>query len=277
MSDYSCYNDVYAPYDAMSIPLYDRAIFFGEAVYDVMIGGHNKVYQFTEHMKRLRENAEKLNLIISYSNDDIMDKCIKIIQLSNYDFYTLYIQVSGYSKRRAHLNKNRKSNLLITVSGLHLTEKYECISALLLPDRRYDYCDIKTTNLLPAVMSISLADHNSADIAIFHTDDLITECSHANISILKDGNLITAPYSTKILPGITKNNLLASARDAGINLIEQNIKVNDLYNSDAVLITSTTHFLRVCNRIGNTTLQFDENTVSRIFNMMISDFFNQLR
>ena len=60
--DYAYYNGVISPYDAMTVGLNDRALFFGDAVYDVMIGRNGKIHQLDEHLSRLKSGAEFLRL-----------------------------------------------------------------------------------------------------------------------------------------------------------------------------------------------------------------------
>ena len=76
------YNGVICPFENASIPLTDRSIFFGDAVYDVMIGRGKKVYQFDEHMRRLRGNCDKIGIDLPYKDEKIADILSELITVS---------------------------------------------------------------------------------------------------------------------------------------------------------------------------------------------------
>ena len=272
MKDYSYYDGTIAPYDAITVPLSDRAIFFGEAVYDVMIGRNGKLYQAKEHLSRLRRNSERLSLPLS-SDEEIGEIIQELIRLSGYSEYSIYIQVSGDARHRAHRGEGKKSNLLITVTQYQSKPALSEIKATVMPDLRYGYCDIKTVNLLPAVLSINEAAKRGADVAIFEKDGMVTECSHANILILNNGKLITHPLDTEILPGVMRANLIRKCIERGIEVEERAFPVEELFSADSVLVTSTTQFVKVCTEIDGVRLvNAGIGTAEDLFSSLYSDY-----
>ena len=275
MIDYAFYNGIFAPYDAMTIPISDRAFFFADAVYDVLIGHGKGVHNVPQHLDRLNKNAKEIGLDFTLSEDYFTEITDKLVELSCHDCFSIYVQLSASGIRRSHLRTSPDVNILITLTGAQIPELPEKISAITIPDRRYDFCNIKTVNLLPAVLSVEMAVKRGADIAIFESGGWITECSHANIFILKDGVLITPPLSSKILPGITRDTLIRLALKKGIPTIERQISKDEIHEADAVLITSTTHFLRICNRIDEVACSLkDEKTVLELFSLLRDNFLN---
>ena len=273
MSDYAYYNGVYTPYDSAVIPLSDRSIFFGDAVYDVMIGRNGKVYQLHEHLKRLRLNAERISLNMCESDEDIREIIDVLIAESKHREFIIYVQLSGHSERRIHKNDTAKYNLLITLTSATHPWAPAVIQAITLQDKRYDYCDVKTTNLLPAILSLRESERCGADIAIFHRNRIITECSHANIAILARGEIITPPLNSSILPGITRRNMISVCERIGISVCERNITLDDLCSADSVWVTSTTHFLRVCSHVDHMPIKkFKSDLTKEIFDLLYYDF-----
>ena len=59
------------------------------------------------------------------------------------------------------------------------------------------------------------------DEAIFHRGERVTECSHSNVHIIKDGTLYTAPCDELILPGITRAHILNICKQEGIPVVEE--------------------------------------------------------
>mgnify|MGYP002520195996 CR=1 FL=1 len=53
MEGYAYYNGKIGRCDDISIPLSDRLIYFGDGVYDVMIGHSGKLFLVDDHIERL--------------------------------------------------------------------------------------------------------------------------------------------------------------------------------------------------------------------------------
>lgn len=277
MKELAYYNGVVTPYDAASVPLSDRALFFGDAVYDVIVGRGQKVYQLEEHLERLFLNAERIGLVNHPSEADISDAVSSLLEGADADDFLLYVQLSGDGKRRGHCRDNSEVNLMISLTECKLPDTLGEIKAITLPDRRHGMCDVKTTNLLAAILSVEEAQRRGADIAIFHKGDTITECSYANISLLKDGKLITHPLDSDILPGITQLNLIRTAEKLGIPCLSKTFSKDEMYSADAVMITSTTKLIKLCTEIdGIPTLSPARDTVKQLFDSLRRELYSKI-
>lgn len=267
------YNGVICPFENAAIPLTDRSIFFADAVYDVMIGRGKKVYQFDEHMRRLRRNCDRIGIALPYNDEEIADILSELINVSQSRDFMLYIHVSGSSKKRLHKRESLLGNILITLTEFSIPNQANETKAIFFPDTRYEYCDVKTTNLLPSVLSVTSAAEQNADIAIFHKNGIVTEASYANVFIIKNDILITPPLSNHILAGITRENIIATSQKLGIKCDEAEITTDDVISADAVILSSTTKLMQICTSIDNIHLKCNaKELVERIFNALYSDF-----
>lgn len=273
MVDYAYYNGVFCPYDAAVIPLSDRAIFFSEAVYDVVLGANGIAYQLDEHLDRLSANARRIGLSDIPTHSEIKEIIDTLIEESAAKDFLIYLQLSGNGNRRYHARCGDIANLLITVTECKAPDEPGYIKAITLPDNRHGICDIKTTSLLPAVMSIEEAKRYGADIAIFHKDGNVTECSHANVCIVKDGCVVGHPFDRSILPGITQKNLESACDKLGIPYLRREFSTEELFLSDLVMITSTTKLIKVCSEIDGTVLNSSRIDIAeRLFGELKSVF-----
>ena len=82
-----------------------------------------------------------------------------------------------------------------------------------MEDTRFLHCNIKTLNLLPNVMAAEKAEAMGCDECVFHRGDVVTECAHSNVSIIKDGVFKTHPTDHFILPGITRMHIIQICKD----------------------------------------------------------------
>lgn len=238
--DFAYYNGRFAEYGEITVPLSDRALFFGDGVYDAMIGRGEKIFLRDEHVMRLYKNAERLGIIPSVSREELYSILAEVILRSGLSDYFLYVQLSRGKSRRIHSAVGAKTNLLVTVTGWSLPSPEKQLSLITAEDLRYEYCDVKTVNLLPAVLASTKAEACGADEAVFHRGDIVTECAHSNISILKGGTLITHHESSHILPGITRRNLIDCAHSLGIPVCERAFTLEELFSADEVIVSSTT-------------------------------------
>ena len=276
MRDHAYYNGVITPYDAAVIPLSDRSVFFGEAVYDVLIGRGKIAYQIDRHIGRLLGNAIKIGLENLPSSDEIKDEIATLLEVAEAEDFILYLQLSGKGSRRSHSRTSDEVNLLMTVTKYELPRKLSFVSAVLVPDLRHRYCNVKTTNLLPAVLSVVEAEKSGCETAIFHKNGTVTEASLANVSIIKDGVLYTHPRDTDVLPGISEDNLILHADKLGIRHCEKAFTIEQTYESDLVLVSSTTKLVRVCSEINGRKLDRCNVVLGeKIFESMQRDLFNK--
>ena len=240
MEGYAYYNGKIGRCDDISIPLTDRLIYFGDGVYDVITGHSGKLFLLEDHINRLFSGMKSLNMICSFTKDDLISLIYMLIDISQYQSYLVYISCSRSLDERQHSYLNCTStNLLITIKRFTLQDK-DTLKLIVTADRRYNYCNIKTINLLPSVIAATSAEMEGCDEAIFVRDGIVTECAHSNIFIIKDNKLVTHPESSLILSGITRKYLIKTAAEYNINIIERGFTLEELLNADEVIVTSTT-------------------------------------
>jgi branched-chain amino acid aminotransferase len=67
----------------------------------------------------------------------------------------------------------------------------------------------------------------------------VSEGSGENIFMVRNGVLITPPFASSVLPGITRRTVIRLAEDMGIKVIEEIIPREALYIADEVFFTGT--------------------------------------
>ena len=250
MDGFAYYNGVFGRRDEIKIPLSDRSIFFGDAIYDAAIGTSGKIFLEEEHISRFLDNAKRLNINHSYTYEQISETLKSVVKNSKIPSYFLYFQLSRNSEKRIHSAKKCYSpNLLITVEPIEIDDLSTPLSLITAEDLRYHYCDIKTVNLLPSVIAATKAELLGCDETVFYRGDIVTECSHSNISIIKNGTLFTHPTNNLILPGITRKHLLSACKKLDIPYSETPFTLDELFDADEILVTSTSKLCRTANAI----------------------------
>ena len=83
-----------------------------------------------------------------------------------------------------------------------------------------------------------LEDTHYHEALMLDADGYVSECSSANIFVVKD-NIIYTPKLGTILPGITRDFVIKLAKDLDIKVEECNLKPTDVMNANEVFFTGT--------------------------------------
>jgi D-alanine transaminase len=240
MSKFAYYNGVFDLYENIRIPLSDRAIFFGDGVYDAALGAGNKIYLIDRHIERFLGNLKRLSIRLEFTAEKLKELIYSVVRRCGFNCFFLYFQASRRCTDRIHSNLSSDgANLLITVKECPIPTG-DLMHLYITEDLRYYYCDIKTLNLLPQTLYASLAESNGCDECVLHRFNTVTECSHSNISIIKNGVLYTHPNSRLILPGITRASILSFCEANGIPFKEIPFSLKELQEADDIIVSSTT-------------------------------------
>lgn len=270
------YNGAFSNFSDVKIPLTDRCVFFGDGIYDAAIGRHGSIFLENEHLDRFINNAKALNIPLNMEKEALGALLHRLIKHSGLDEYFIYFQATRYSKERNHSYEDTTdSNLLITVKEHKLPDSEKRLKIITENDARHSMCNIKTLNLLPAVLASKKAVESGCDEAVFIRDGKVTECAHSNISIVKDGTLLTHPKSPYILPGITRERMLSLCRELSIPYKEIPFTYNELAEADSVLVTSTTKLCLLADSVNGLKVGKPNDTVSeRIIYALKKDFYD---
>ena len=227
--------------EQLKIPLCDRSVFFGDAVYDAVLVLNKKPFTLDLHLDRLYRSCQLTQIPFTMERSALEAEIRRLIGCSEGNESMLYIQVTrGAAPRKHEYPKAPQPNLIMYVSPIHMASKDTKASLVSFEDLRFQYCNIKTTNLLPNVFASQKAVSCGATEALLHRGDRVTEAAHSSILILKDGAVIMPPLDNLILPGITRAVVQKVCEENGIPVEHRVFTVNELLNADEIMLCSTT-------------------------------------
>ena len=105
----------------------------------------------------------------------------------------------------------------------------------------------------------------------------VSECTAANIFAVKGDKVLTPPLNSGCLEGVTRGVLSEVAPEAGTSLVEQTLRLDDLYGADEVFITSTNRNVigirEIAGRkIGNGTTGAVTKRLDLAFDAFVNDY-----
>ncbi len=243
MENLGYYNGKYGLIEEMQIPMLDRVCWFGDGIYDATYAHNHKIFDMDAHLNRFYNSAKLLDINMPIERAELEKLLNDLVQKVDSGDQFVYMQVTRGSGLRGHIYaEDIKANLWITLTPSPVADTYKKINLITFEDKRFEYCNVKTLNLIPSCLAATAADRADCDEAIFHRGDIVTECAHSNCSIFKDGKVITHPLTNHILPGTARLRLLAFAEKLGYGVEEREYTLDELMNADEVVVHSTGSF-----------------------------------
>ncbi len=237
------YNGKIGEIEEMQIPMTDRAVYFGDGVYDATYAHNHKIFDLDAHLDRFYNSARLLEMNIPLERAELEKLLWELVPKLDSPEQFVYMQVTRGSGLRCHAyDRDTKGNLMIMLTPDPVQDTYKPIDVITYPDKRFFYCNIKTLNLIPSCLASAEAKRRGCSESIFIRDGIVTECAHSNVSIFKDGVVITHPLDDKILPGTARLRLLAFADKLGYKTEEREYTLDELMNADEVIVHSTGSF-----------------------------------
>jgi D-alanine transaminase len=236
------YNGKWGPLDEMTIPMNDRGSYFGDGVYDAAVCANRVIFTLEEHVGRFFASAGLLEIKPSCSLEELQGILNDLVQKVDNAPLLAYWQWTRGTGRRNHVFPDGHSNLMIMLKPTKIPSLSQKIKLITWEDTRFLHCNIKTLNLIPNVIAAQRAREQGADEAVLHRGDVVTECAHSNVHIIKDGVFITHPADNLILRGIARTHLLAACVRLGIPVLERAFTLGELFDADEILTSSTSTF-----------------------------------
>ena len=267
MKNIAYYNGKTAPIEEMMVPMNERACYFGDGVYEATIALCHKPMHFDDHIDRSYNSARLIEIEIPMEKAEMKAMLQSLVDQVEGDSLFLYWQVTRGVGMRNHPFRgvDGKPSVWAWVRPNGMRDPYGAYKCITMEDTRFLHCNIKTINLLPAVIANQRAEEAGCDETIFHRGDRVTECSHSNVHIIKDGTLITAPCDNLILPGIVRKHIIMLCGELGIPVREEPFTVAERMDADEVLFSSSSALTsRVCEIDGKPVGMKDEKTFSAI-------------
>jgi branched-chain amino acid aminotransferase len=226
---------------------YGSGVFEGIRAYATDRG--TAVFRLPDHIRRLFRSAHVYQMPIPFGQDEMIEAVKDTIRASGLE--ACYIRPLVY-RGEGEMGLNplpAPVNVLVAVWpwGVYLGEDSveRGVRAKISSWKRSDH------NIMPPGAKATGQYANSGlakvealnagyDEAIFlNMAGYITDGSGENIFVVHDGVIQTPPLSAGCLEGITRDSVVAIARDQGYEVVERNLSRFDLYTADEAFFTGT--------------------------------------
>ena len=224
---------------------YGLGVFEGVRAYSTSKGP--AIFRLNDHTDRLFSAADKVNIEIPCSKNEINDVQKAIFSKNNleegYIRPMIYLGSESMGLRATDLSVNTAVAAWEWPSYMSPESKEGGISIIKSPFPQYSnplYSGNKIMgSYINSIMALQDAIKKGADEALLMDENgFISEGSGENIFIIKNDEIYT-PKIEHCLNGITRQSVMTIAEDFGINVIEKDLTYEDLSYADEAFFTGT--------------------------------------
>jgi branched-chain amino acid aminotransferase len=206
------------------------------------------LFRLKEHFDRLRNSAKILGMTVTESTEELCGLAAELVRRDGFreDCYVRPIVYLRDEKVGVRLHGLTSALTMFVVPFGPYIDVDSGIRCMVSSWRRVDDnvapARAKVTGIyINSALAKSEAEENGYDEAIMLTHDgHVSEGSAENIFLLRHGTLVTPPASDNILEGITRDTVMALAKDVlHVPVVERSIDRSELYVADEVFLCGT--------------------------------------
>jgi branched-chain amino acid aminotransferase len=233
------------------ISVFDHGFLYGEGVYETMRTYHGRPFLYDRHMRRLRNSARMIVLDVPYTDADLASQIRDTMSAANLNGAEAYIRVlltRGIGELTYDPQATPSPSLVIIVKPQvdPPAEIYDNGVRAVIVDIVRNHPQtvnpmIKSNNLLNSALAAQEAIRKGGFEGIMRNyRGELTECTTANLFIVRNDAALTPPLGSGLLPGITREFLFEIGKEVGVDVREQVLRDDDLFGADEAFLTSTT-------------------------------------
>lgn len=254
---YVFHNESLQPIGKVRLSPGQAGIICGWGIFTTVRIAVGEAFAYERHWRRLEKDAAIIRLPMPYTAAKVRVHLHEVIRANQVSegcarIYLIYNSV-GYWQS----NEQRPPvDLLIYTAGM--PEHRETVRLALREHGRHaaaPLAGVKTISWLNNVWSIAEANKEGFDeVVMLNERGEVAECTSANIFAVKNGKILTPPLNSGCLEGVTRGILLEIAPEAGLSVVEQSLRAEDLYSAEEVFISSTNRNLIAVSEIAGHTI-----------------------
>jgi branched-chain amino acid aminotransferase len=213
---------------------------------------HGEPFAFERHWRRLEKDAGRTRLPFPFDPAQVRAALLDLIARNEVRegtarIYAIYNKIGFWQSGEPF----PQVDLLLYTAGL--PSYREPVRLCISEHARHaasPLAGVKVTSWLPNVWQLQGAQQRGFDEALLLNErGEVAECTTANIFCLREACILTPPLSSGCLEGVTRSVLLEIAPKAGFPIVEQPLRLEDLYVASEVFVTSTNRSLLAVGEI----------------------------
>ena len=229
------------------ISVFDHGLLYGDGVFEGIRSYDSLIFKCEEHVNRLYETAQAIELVIPLSKDEMIQAIADTLKENKLeDAYIRVIVTRGEGDLGLDPKKcYGKPSIIIIADNIVLypQEFYSNGMEIITVKTRRNHPEalhpkLKTLNYLNNILAkIEAGKEGYIEAIMLDHEGYVAECTGDNIFFIKGGRMFTPNRS--ILIGITRNMVIEIAKEEGIITEERLIELDEIYSADECFLTGT--------------------------------------
>ena len=205
------------------ISILSDAVMYGYGVFETLrTYNQKKTLRLNDHIARLLNSAQKINLQIKYNSEEIQKMAILVIQNSEHELQRIKVLALP-------------ETLIVISSELKLDETIYNGVALKTVEHKRSLPHIKSTSYLDCILYYNNANKKGYYDALFIDEKkYVYECSRSNIFWIKNNKLFSR--KNDVLPGIIRKIIMEITQ---IPFEYINANLSELLKAEEIFITNS--------------------------------------
>lgn len=247
-------NGALVPWRDATVHLITHALHYGFGAFEGIrsyetTGGRSAVFRLDAHVRRLFDSAKILTIPVPYRQEQVHQACLETLRENRLKegYIRPLLFVGPGALGFGALDNPTHLAILTWRWGAYLGDEgvRRGIRAKVASFTRHHLgtAMVKAkvigqyANAILAKREVTSLGFDEAILLDVHGH--VTEASGQNLFIVRDGVVKTAPCSSSILPGITRDTIIQLCRRAAIPVVEEPFTRDEMYIADEVFLTGT--------------------------------------
>ncbi|MBN1289460.1 MAG: aminotransferase class IV [Actinobacteria bacterium] len=227
----------------------DRAVIYGDSVFDTLRSYNGRPFRLDRHLERLFDSCRTLRISPPMNKDEITEAITGLLNENGLgtgcDARIRITITGGTSSGPKGLDRPGPLNLFITAKPYEPpAEHYENGIGIIVSSYKKNSSSrlsgMKTGNILDLMIARQDAVSRGADDAVLlSTGGNISEATSSNIFMVKNGKLLTPDVGCALLPGVTREAVIELCRPLEIECEAIMAGSELLLSSDELFLTNS--------------------------------------
>ncbi|MFT3922721.1 MAG: aminotransferase class IV [Myxococcales bacterium] len=245
MQAIACIDGKLSPLDQALVPVVDRGFLYGDAVFEALRTFGGEPDGLERHLARLERSCGILGIELGVPQTQVASEVrLALAQVEGPEAYIRIMVTRGDHPETLAPRGARSARRVILVRTLHPTSATEVgvirLRSCVAPPSAL-WAGAKPSAYINNLLAIAQAQGEGADDALLlgAHGELLEGATSSLFLVDAAGEIFTPPVALGILPGITRDRVLACARLLGIPARERLLTVHDAYRASELFMTSS--------------------------------------
>lgn len=269
------HNDSLIPIEKARLSPGQAGLICGYGLFTTLRIARGEAFAYERHWRRLEKDAGIIHLPMPYSGAKVRLQLHEVIRGNRVSegcarIYLVQNNVGSWHSDEPH----PAVDLIITTADM---PSYREPARLTLREHGRHaasaLCSVKTISWLDNAWAAAESVREGFDeVVLLNERGEVAECTSANIFAVKDGKVFTPPLNSGCLEGVTRSILFEIAPEAGVALVQQSLRPEDLYAADEVFISSTNRNVLSVGEIAGHRVATPSSSLTKRLNELFSAY-----